>query len=104
MILVAVGEDQAANVLGVLLQVGEIGRHDIDAEQFGIGEHHAGIDDENIVAVADRHAVHPEFAESAQGNDLEFFVHYRDRRKCRRACLNLEGSRDHEHEVSFREV
>ena len=69
-VFVAVGQDQAADVLAVLLQIGEIGRDDIDAQQFGVGEHHPGVDDDDVVAVADGHAVHAELAQAAQRDDL----------------------------------
>src|SRR5439155_4309993 len=34
----------------------------------GFREHHAGIDDDDVVAVAQRHHVHAEFAETAERN------------------------------------
>ena len=59
---------------GVLLQIGEVGRDDIDAQQFGVGEHHPGVHDDDVVAVADGHGVHPELAQAAERDDLEFFI------------------------------
>ena len=50
----------------ILFEVREIGGDDIDAKEFGIREHHAGIDDDNVVAVADGHGVHPELAEPSK--------------------------------------
>ena len=49
------------------MQIGDVGNDDIDAEQFGFGEHQAGIDDDDVVSPADGHAVHAEFAEAARG-------------------------------------
>ena len=72
MVFVAVGEHDAAHVLAVLDEIGDVGDDDIDAEQFGFGEHEAGVDDDNVVAPANGHAVHAEFAEAAEGNDLQF--------------------------------
>ena len=43
-------------------------------EQFGFGEHHAGVDYDDIVAVAKGHDVHAELAESAERDDLQFFI------------------------------
>ena len=71
-VLVAVGEDDPANPLAILDEIGNIGNHDIDAEQFGFGEHQAGVDDNNIVAPANGHAVHTELAEAPQRDDLQF--------------------------------
>ena len=40
-VFVAVRENQPADVLAVLLEIGEVGRDDVDAQQFRVGEHHA---------------------------------------------------------------
>ena len=64
-IFVAVSEDDAADALAVLFEIGDVGDHDVDAEQFGFGEHESGIDDEDVVSPAHGHAVHTELAESA---------------------------------------
>ncbi len=69
-VFVAVGENQAADVLAILLEVGEVGRDDVDAQQFGVGEHHAGVEDDDVVAVADGHAVHAELAQAPERDDL----------------------------------
>ena len=69
-VLMAVRENQAADHARVLLQVAEVRRDDIDAQQFRFGKHHARIDDDNVVAVAERHGVHPELAESSNGHYL----------------------------------
>ena len=69
-ILVAVGQNQAADVFAILLEIGEIGRDDIDAQQLGVGEHHPGVENDDVVAVADGHAVHPELAQAAERDDL----------------------------------
>ena len=65
MVFVAMGQDYGANVLAVLLEIGGVGDDQIDAEEFGFGEHHAGVDDEDVVAQAKGHHVHAEFAETA---------------------------------------
>ena len=49
-------------MLPVLFEVGEIGRNDIYAQKFLVREHHAGVDHDDVVAVADGHRVHPELA------------------------------------------
>ena len=66
-IFVAVGEDDAANTLAVLDEIGNVGDNDVDAEQFGLGEHEAGVDDDDVVAPANGHAVHAELAQAARG-------------------------------------
>jgi len=70
---VAVGEDDGADVCAVFNEVGDIGDDNVDAKEFGLGEHQSGIDDDDIVIPTERQAVHSEFAESAQGDDFQFF-------------------------------
>ena len=72
MVFVAVREDEGAHLLAVLDQIGDIGDDDVDAEQFVFGEHQPGIDDDDVIAPADGHAVHSELAESAQRHYLKF--------------------------------
>ena len=43
-----------------------------DAEEFGLGEHEAGVNDDDVVAEAEGEAVHAEFAQTAERNDLQF--------------------------------
>ena len=43
-------------MLAVLFEVREVRRDDVHAEQFGVGEHHAGVDHDDVVAVAEGHA------------------------------------------------
>ena len=71
-IFVAVSQDDAANALAILDEIGDVGDNDVDAEKLGFGEHESGVDDENVVSPADGHAVHAEFAEAPEGDDLQF--------------------------------
>jgi hypothetical protein len=71
-IFVAMREKDAANFVPVLGEVGNIGDDNIDAQQFGFGEHEAGVDDNNVICPTNRHAVHSELAESAERYDLQF--------------------------------
>ena len=52
MILVAMGQDDGANMRAVFDEVGDIGDDDVDAQQFGLGKHETGIDDDNVVRPA----------------------------------------------------
>src|SRR5579862_5355792 len=67
-ILVTVGEDDGANVLTVLFQIGDIGDDQVDAEQLRLWEHHAGINHDDVVAIAQRHHIHAKFAETTERN------------------------------------
>jgi hypothetical protein len=60
------------HALAILDEVRNIGDDDVYAQEFGFGEHEAGIDDDNVVAEANGHAIHAEFAQAAQGDDLKF--------------------------------
>ncbi len=67
------GKDDGADMLLVLDEIGDIGNHDIHAEQFRLRKHEPGVDHDNVVVPAQREAVHAELAQSTQGNDLQFF-------------------------------
>jgi hypothetical protein len=69
-VLVPVRQDERTDVFPVLHQEGEIGHDDVHAEEFGAGEHHSRVDDEDVVAVAQGGHVHPELSETAQRNHL----------------------------------
>ena len=71
-VLVAVGENDAANPLPVLDEIRNVRDHDVHAEQFSLGKHQARVDHNNVVAPADGHAVHTELAEAPQGDNLQF--------------------------------
>ena len=65
-VFVAVREDDGANVGAILFEVGDVRNNEVDAEELGFGEHHAGVDDDDVVAEPQGHHVHAEFAEAAE--------------------------------------
>ncbi len=71
-VFVAVSENDAADALAVFSEIGNVGDYDVDAEKFGFGEHESGVDDDDVVAPADGHAVHTELAQAPEGNYLQF--------------------------------
>src|SRR5215472_16046568 len=71
MVFVAVCEDDAAHALAVFDEVGNVRNDDVDAEKFGLGEHEAGVDDDDVVTPAEGHAVHSELAKAAERNDVK---------------------------------
>src|SRR5215467_550592 len=71
MILVAVCEDDATHALAIFNEVRNVGDDDVDAEEFGLGEHKPGVDDDDVVTPAEGHAVHSELAEPAERNDVK---------------------------------
>ncbi len=70
-IFVAVRENDGADVLAILLEIGDVGNDEVDAEKLGFGEHHAGVNDENVVTETKHHHVHAEFAETAERDRCE---------------------------------
>ena len=68
MVFMTMRQNDGANELAILLEVGNVGNDEIDAEEFGFGEHHARVDNDDVVAVAKRHHVHAKFTETAQRN------------------------------------
>ena len=70
-VLVAVGEDDGADLVAVFDEVADVGDDDVDAEQLFFGEHQAGVDDDDVILPSEGHAVHPELAEAAQRYDFQ---------------------------------
>ena len=74
-VLVAVGEHERLDALGVLPQVGEVGQDQIDPVHVRVGEHQPAVDEDDravgIVggALLDRHAVAADLAETAEEDD-----------------------------------
>ena len=71
-IFVAMGENDGAHTLPVFDEIGNVRNHDVHAQQFGLGKHQTGIDDDDVIAPADRHTVHSELAQTAEGYDVQF--------------------------------
>jgi hypothetical protein len=70
-ILVSVRQDQRLDLAALLFEIGEVGDDQVDAQLVGVGEHHAGVDDDGCLAVRHRHHVHAELAEPTEGHDLD---------------------------------
>ena len=71
-VLVPMCQHNPAHALAVFNEIRNIGNNNIDTQQFGLGKHQAGIDNDNVIAPAQGHAVHAELAQSAQGHNLQF--------------------------------
>ncbi len=74
MILVAVGYDKSPYLLGILLQMGEIGDYVVDAGSGVIREHYARVDYQDVFVVLDAIAILAYFLKSAQGVDLHWRI------------------------------
>ena len=71
-VFVAVREDDRGQVVAIFFEKIEIRNRYVDAIRRFLGKAHAGVDDDHLIGVPDAHAVHPEFADPAQGNYLNF--------------------------------
>ena len=72
MILMTVGQDQAADPAGIVLQIGKIGQDDIHPVHILVGKPHAAVDDKDITAILDCRHVLADLAETAKRNNLQF--------------------------------
>src|SRR5690606_6662342 len=70
-VLVAVGEDQAAEAVAVLDHIIDVGDDGVDAQQFLVREHLSAVDGEYVVSVLKDHHVHADLPQAAQGNDAD---------------------------------
>ena len=65
-----VREDDGRDLLLVLLEDFKVGNADIDAVNALFGKAHAGVEHEHLVCIAQQSTVHPELADTAEGNDF----------------------------------
>ena len=68
-VLVAVGEDDPVHLVLVLVQVGELGQHQVDAGHVGIGEHDPAVDDDDAALDLDTGAITADLAEPSEEDD-----------------------------------
>src|SRR5262249_38377915 len=71
MVLMSVREDDGANRIAILQQIGNVGNNDIYAEKLGFRKHQARVDDDDVIAPTHGHAVHSELAQTAQRYDVK---------------------------------
>ena len=71
MVLVAVGEDDALDPVGVLAQVREVGEDEVDAGHVGVGEHQPAVDDEDAAVDLEAEAVAADLAQPAEEDDAD---------------------------------
>ena len=70
MILMAVGNHQALNSFLVPLHIGEIRNHQIHAQHISIGEGHAAVQQEHILAALKQGNVFPNFVQASEKRHL----------------------------------
>ncbi len=70
-VFVAVGEDDAADLLPVLTEIGDVGDDDVDPQHVRFGKHEAAVHHDDVVSVLKDGHVHPDLPHSTQGDDLQ---------------------------------
>ncbi len=68
MVLVAVGDDDADNLVFSLFKIGDIRDDEVDAEHLVVGKHETAVDDEDGVLVLEGVHVLAHFPQAAQGD------------------------------------
>src|SRR5690242_18867727 len=70
-VFMPVSQHNRTNLRSVLFQIGNVRNDQVDAQKFGFGEHHAGINDDDVVTELQHHHVHAEFAEPPERDSGE---------------------------------
>ena len=73
MVLMAMGDQDAADFFSILFKIGDIGNDKVDAQHLLIGKHQAGIDHHNVIFVFYGVHILADFPQPAQGNKLQRF-------------------------------
>ena len=73
-VLVRVGDEERLDVGAALLEIGDVGDDEVDAEHLLVGEHEAAIDDDDLVAVLEDVHVLADLAHPAERDDAERMV------------------------------
>src|SRR5215470_6166321 len=71
-VLVTVCQHDCPHALSVFDEIRNVGNDDVHAKQLGFGEHHARVNDDDVIAPAYGHAIHAEFAKPAEWDDMKF--------------------------------
>ena len=75
-VLVTMGDEEALELVGICHQVGKIGDHEIHAVHILVGEGHAAVDDDHILAILQDGAVLADLVQTAQRDDFQFFSQF----------------------------
>ena len=66
MVLMTVGQDDASHLVGVLLDIGKVRYHQIDAQHVAVRERHAAVHDQHIALALDQGDILADLVESAE--------------------------------------
>ena len=92
MVLMAVGEDDAEQIVAPLLDEGEIGQDQLDARIIGIGEGQAEIDHHPFALAAVEIDVHADLARAAEREEEEFLAGFHRARPSRHSSESWNPS------------
>ena len=73
-VLVGVGDEERLDLGAVLLEVGDVGDDEVDAEHLLVGEHQPAVDDDDVVAVLEHVHVLADLPHPAERDDAERLV------------------------------
>ncbi len=73
-ILVSVGHDDPPDDVLLVVEIAKIGDDIVDPQHIVFGEHDAGVDDQDVVAVLNGHHVLANFPQAAQGNESQILT------------------------------
>ncbi len=68
------GDQERLDLGAALLEVGDVGDDEVDAEHLLVGEHQAAVDDDDVVAVLEHVHVLADLADAAERDDAERLV------------------------------
>ena len=74
MVLVGVGDEERLDLGAALLEIGDVGDDEVDAEHLLVGEHQPAVDDDDVVAVLEHVHVLADLAHPAERDDAERLV------------------------------
>ena len=74
-VLVAVGNDDTGDLVGVIAQVRIVGQDKVDAQHVELREHDARVYDQDVAVIFEKHHVLADFAQPTQRDDAQSFRH-----------------------------
>ena len=72
-VLVAVGDEEAAELLLIFCKIGDVRNDKVHAVHVVLGEAEAAVDDDHVLAVFQHGHVLADLIQTAERNDLQFF-------------------------------
>ena len=89
MIFVAVCEHDGLDLVAVLEEIRDIRNHEIDAEHILLREHETGINEQDLILIADDRHILANLSQTAERNDLQFLISLRQKITPPKTCTCL---------------